>query len=157
MIKARELNLPFESGLVEFDKLRMKLGFSYEDVEKMLLTFTEYARKKEGKMSLEEFSEYLGLPPNESVKQIFELYDRVSELIVINYKQLKTFLLIILNIIFKNQDGKIEFREFVIGLILLSKDNSEETLKLAFRVKLLKFWFLKRIIQFNPFFKFQAI
>ena len=80
MIKARELNLPFESGLVEFDKLRMKLGFSYEDLEKMLLTFTDCARKQEGKMSLDEFSKYLDLPPNDNVKQIFEIYDRVFEI-----------------------------------------------------------------------------
>ena len=78
MIKARELELPFESGLLEFDKLRMKLNITYEQAENILYKFTEHARKKEGKMTLDEFCNYLSLSPSEEVEKIFELYDRVS-------------------------------------------------------------------------------
>ena len=62
-------------------------------------------------MSLKDFSRYLNLPPTDSVVEVFNLYDR-------------------------DKDGYIEFREFLIGLALLSRPvNTEENLELAFNVR----------------------
>jgi Ca2+-binding EF-hand superfamily protein len=74
-----------------------------------LLKFTNFA-KKNGRMSLADFSKYLQLPPTGAVNQVFNMYDR-------------------------DKDGHIDFREFLIGLSLLSQPAStEDTLKLAFKM-----------------------
>ena len=69
-----------------------------------------HARKSDGKMSLNDFCSYLDLPVNNAAEQVFKMYDR-------------------------DRDGFIDFREFLIGLSLLSQPaNTEETLKRAFTV-----------------------
>lgn len=108
MLKARELKLPFESGLIEFEKIKAKLNINYENCQDILQKFVTHAKRSDGKMSLKDFSSYLDLPPTGPVVQIFNLYDR-------------------------DKDGYIEFREFLIGLSLLSRPaNTEENLKMAF-------------------------
>ena len=49
----------------------------------MLQKFTEYAKKANGKMSLIDFSKYLGLPAIGAVVQVFNLYDRVRKFFLI--------------------------------------------------------------------------
>lgn len=111
MLKAREYNLPFESGLIEFEKIKDKLNINYENCNEILKKFSDIARKNgTGKITLKEFSEYLRLPASGAVQEIFSMYDR-------------------------NKDGQIDFREFLIGLSVLSQPaNTEETLKLAFNI-----------------------
>jgi lysophosphatidylcholine acyltransferase/lyso-PAF acetyltransferase len=111
MLKAREYNLPFESGLIEFEKIKEKLNINYENCNEILKKFADITRKNgTGKITLKEFSEYLHLPAKGPVEEIFSMYDR-------------------------NKDDQIDFREFLIGLSLLSRPaNTEETLKLAFNI-----------------------
>jgi hypothetical protein len=69
----------------------------------------------------------LELPPEGAVAEVFKLYDRVSG----NNIDSKNILLFN----FQGSDGQIDFREFLIGLSLLSQPaNNEETLKIAFTV-----------------------
>ena len=75
--------------------------------------FTLHARKSDGKMSLNDFCSYLDLPPSDAIQQVFKMYDR-------------------------DKDGFIDFREFLIGLSLLSQPvNTEDTIRLAFSVILI--------------------
>ncbi len=41
MLKARELNLPFESGLIEFDKIKEKLKLVKLFVKKLIIEIIE--------------------------------------------------------------------------------------------------------------------
>lgn len=110
MLKARELKLPFESGLIEFEKIKEKLNINYENCQEILQKFVTFAKRSDGKMSLKDFSSYLDLPPTGAVVQVFNLYDR-------------------------DKDGFIEFREFLIGLSLLSRPaNTEANLEMAFNL-----------------------
>ena len=87
-------------------------SINYENCAEVLQKFTSFA-KKNGKMSLADFAKYLQLPPLGAVNQVFNMYDR-------------------------DKDGQIDFREFLIGLHILSHPAStEETLKLAFNVNIL--------------------
>lgn len=110
MLKARELKLPFESGLIEFERIKEKLNINYENCKEILEKFVLHAKRSDGKMSLNDFSKYLDLPATGPVVQVFNLYDR-------------------------DKDGYIEFREFLIGLSLLSRPaNTEANLELAFNM-----------------------
>lgn len=93
-----------------FSLIRSLKSIEFADCEKILANYATYARKLDGKMTLTEFCQYLDLPPSETVNHVFELYDR-------------------------DRDGKIDFREFIIGLSLLSRPAStEDTLRLSFQV-----------------------
>ncbi|KAJ8302798.1 hypothetical protein KUTeg_019194 [Tegillarca granosa] len=110
MEKAAELDLPMGAGLVEFHKLNKKLGVNFDHLQELLQKFSKIAKNKEGNITLEEFSKYLCLPKSESMLKVFELYDR-------------------------NESGKIDFREYVIGLSLISSPvNTDETIRLAFEL-----------------------
>ena len=110
MRKAAALNLPMESGLVEFAKISQKLGMNIDSVQDKLKEFSKIAGEVEGVISLENFAEYLNVPVSDAVKDMFHLYDR-------------------------NDSGHIDFREYVIGLSLVSQPAvTEDTVKLAFEV-----------------------
>jgi lysophosphatidylcholine acyltransferase / lyso-PAF acetyltransferase len=110
MMKARELNLPLESALIEFDLIKTKLNITFENCNEILKKFTVYAKETNGKMDLNVFSHYLGLPATGAVCEVFKLYDR-------------------------DNNGSIDFREFLIGLSLLSQPaNTEDTLRMAFNM-----------------------
>lgn len=110
MLKARELKLPLDSVLIEFEKIKSKLNINYENCQEILEKFVRHAKKSDGKMSLKDFSSYLDLPATDPVKQVFNLYDR-------------------------DNNGYIEFREFLIGLSLLSRPaNTEANLEMAFNM-----------------------
>ena len=49
----------------------------YENCNEILKKFAEIARKADGKIGLEELSNYLHLPSKGPVEQIFNMYDRV--------------------------------------------------------------------------------
>lgn len=110
MLKSKKKNLPHRTGLVEFAKLHNKLGLSWDQVSQSLDKFAEIARGRDGKIGVSEFAAYLGLPISPALSEVFNLYDR-------------------------NGSGEIDFREYVIGLSLVSQPaNSDETLKRAFEI-----------------------
>ncbi|XP_078067034.1 lysophosphatidylcholine acyltransferase 2 [Mustelus asterias] len=111
MISAGELTLPMEAGLVEFTKISKKLNLKWDNVRKQLDTFAAIANKsKGGRIGVEEFAEYLKLPVTPALREVFALFDR-------------------------NGDGTIDFREYVIGLVVLcSPANTEETIQFAFKL-----------------------
>nr|UCC42470.1 lysophosphatidylcholine acyltransferase 1 [Sinohyriopsis cumingii] len=109
MLQAQKLKLPMQAGLVEFQKLHKKLGISLEQMQKLLETFGSINYKGDGLISLEEFSTYLQIPVNPALEDVFAMYDR-------------------------DGSGTIDFREYVIGLSLISNPvNNEETIQLAFK------------------------
>ncbi|XP_052816886.1 lysophosphatidylcholine acyltransferase 2-like isoform X1 [Mya arenaria] len=110
MVKARKLNLPMEAGLVEFQKLHKKLGISLDQMHDMLEKFCSMDSQGKGHITMEEFSRYLQLPESHSLKEVFALYDR-------------------------DGSGTIDFREYVIGLSLVSTPvNTDSTISLAFQL-----------------------
>ena len=110
MRRAASLNLPMESGLVEFAKISQKLGMDIDSVQDKLKDFSKIACEVDGIVSLESFAKYLNVPVSDAVKDMFHLYDR-------------------------NDSGCIDFREYVIGLSLVSQPAAtENTVKLAFQV-----------------------
>lgn len=110
MLQARHLNLPMESGLVEFQKLHKKLGISLDQMTTMLEKFSDIDITGKGHLTFSEFCEYLQLPESPALKQVFDMYDR-------------------------DGSGTIDFREYVIGLSLISRPaNTESTIALAFEL-----------------------
>ncbi|XP_021343908.1 lysophosphatidylcholine acyltransferase 2-like isoform X1 [Mizuhopecten yessoensis] len=110
MKQAGKLKLPLSTGLVEFSKLHNKLGVKLQDLQSMLERYSSIAQSNTGVITLDQFAKYLHLPKSEALEQVFALYDR-------------------------NSSGVIDFREYVIGLSLVSSPvNTEETIKLAFQL-----------------------
>ncbi|XP_078400370.1 lysophosphatidylcholine acyltransferase 2 isoform X1 [Cetorhinus maximus] len=111
MISAGELTLPMEAGLVEFTKISKKLNLKWDNVRKQLDSFAAIANgSKGGRIGIEEFAEHLKLPITPPLREVFSLFDR-------------------------NGDGTIDFREYVIGLVVLcSPANTEETIHFAFKL-----------------------
>ncbi|XP_051855964.1 lysophosphatidylcholine acyltransferase 2-like [Antechinus flavipes] len=111
MISAGKLTLPMEAGLVEFTKISQKLNLDWDAVRKHLDEYATIATSaKGGRIGIEEFSKYLMLPISDTLKQLFGLFDR-------------------------NQDGTIDFREYVIGLsVLCNPANTEELIRMAFKL-----------------------
>ena len=111
MRKAASLNLPMETGLVEFAKVGRKLGMNMEIMQEKLEEFSKIACEcADGLISLEDFAKFLNLPITAALREMFNLYDR-------------------------NESGYIDFREYVIGLSLVSQPAvTEDTVKLAFKV-----------------------
>ncbi|XP_038050369.1 lysophosphatidylcholine acyltransferase 2-like isoform X3 [Patiria miniata] len=107
MMRAQEMGLPLEVGLVEFQKLLTKLGVKMDHLQDKLKSYADIA-KSGGYINMEDLAKYLELPVSPALKEVFALYDR-------------------------DGSGKIDFREYVIGCSLLAQPaNNDETLKLAF-------------------------
>lgn len=111
MNQAKSKNLPMEAGLVEFSKLSKKLGINIDEMNEMLDEFALKSRScKDGLMGIEEFAELLCLPVTESLKELFNLYDR-------------------------DGSGMLDFREYVIGMSLLSHAAvTQKSVQVAFKV-----------------------
>ncbi|EDL83970.1 similar to hypothetical protein A330042H22 [Rattus norvegicus] len=111
MISAGALRLPMEAGLVEFTKISQKLKLDWDNIHTHLDKYASVAvSSKGGKIGIEEFSRYLKLPISEPLRQLFSLFDR-------------------------NQDGTIDFREYVIGLtVLCNPANTEKILQMSFKL-----------------------
>ncbi|KAM5297593.1 lysophosphatidylcholine acyltransferase 2 isoform 2-T2 [Glossophaga mutica] len=111
MISAGQLTLPMEAGLVEFTKISRKLKLNWDSVRKHLDEYAAIASSsKGGRIGIEEFAEYLKLPVSDVLRQLFALFDR-------------------------NDDGSIDFREYVIGLaVLCNPANTEEIIQVAFKL-----------------------
>ncbi|XP_050397956.1 lysophosphatidylcholine acyltransferase 2 isoform X1 [Patella vulgata] len=110
MVRAAKLNLPMATGLVEFHKLHKKLGISFAQMHDHLEKFRKITDNKAGSITIKEFAMYLRLPVSSTLQEIFDTYDR-------------------------NSSGTIDFREYIIGLSLVSGPaNTEDTIKLAFQL-----------------------
>jgi lysophosphatidylcholine acyltransferase/lyso-PAF acetyltransferase len=95
-------------------QIHLYLSINFDNCQEIIEKFSAFAKRSDGKMSLKDFCRYLDLPPTGPVIEVFNMYDR-------------------------DKDGYIEFREFLIGLSLLSRPvNTEENLELAFRVRYCK-------------------
>ncbi|KAM5256388.1 lysophosphatidylcholine acyltransferase 2B-like [Ctenodactylus gundi] len=111
MISAGNLQLPMEAGLVEFTKISQKLKLDWDNIHQHLEKYAATAAaSKGGKIGIEEFARYLKLPASEPLRQLFALFDR-------------------------NNDGTIDFREYVIGLTVLDNPaHTEKILQMSFRL-----------------------
>lgn len=110
MLYSAKLGLPSAAGVLEFQKLTRKLGVQYDAVKALLEKFSVLVKNGKGQITLEEFSSYLELPVSDSLRQLFRLYDR-------------------------NCSGTIDFREYIIGLHLVSQPaNTEDVIRLAFEL-----------------------
>lgn len=111
MISAGNLQLPMEAGLVEFTKISRKLKLDWDSIHQHLDEYAAIAvASKGGKIGIEEFASYLKLPISEPFRQLFALFDR-------------------------NNDGSIDFREYVIGLtVLCNPANTDEIVRMSFKL-----------------------
>ncbi|XP_060520333.1 lysophosphatidylcholine acyltransferase isoform X4 [Cylas formicarius] len=92
MTKAKEMNLPLATSLVEVRKLRRKLGLESSKIEEKVLN-TNYACRDCSKVSFIEFVQLLNIPPNEpAAQQLFRIYD-------------------------KDNTGRMDFRDYILGVI----------------------------------------
>ncbi|XP_066290318.1 lysophosphatidylcholine acyltransferase 2-like isoform X2 [Branchiostoma lanceolatum] len=110
MVAAGKSDMPMDAGLVEFQKLREKLGLKLEDMRQLLKQYSNIAEKEGGVIGIDDFAKHLNLPVTEPLKELFSMYDR-------------------------DGSGRIDFREYVIGLSVVSQPaNTEETLQMAFKM-----------------------
>ncbi|XP_004420910.1 PREDICTED: lysophosphatidylcholine acyltransferase 2B-like [Ceratotherium simum simum] len=111
MISAGDLQLPMEAGLVEFTKISQKLKLDWDNIHRHLDEYAAIAiASKGGKIEIEEFANYLKLPISEPLRQLFAFFDR-------------------------NNDGSIDFREYVISLtVLCNSANTEKILQMSFKL-----------------------
>ncbi|KAH9509527.1 Lysophosphatidylcholine acyltransferase 2 [Bulinus truncatus] len=115
MNEAEKMKLPPNAAIVEFEKLHTKLGVTYEELQGYLKRFSaikggKKEKEKLAQITYDEFSQYLILPKSDALWEVFNLYDR-------------------------DGSGTIDFREYVIGLSLISAPvNNEDTILLAFQL-----------------------
>ncbi|MFT7807010.1 lysophosphatidylcholine acyltransferase 2 [Arapaima gigas] len=111
MISAGELTLPMEAGLVEFTKISKKLNLKWDSVKKELESFAAIAQScKGGRITVEQFANFLKLPVTPPLEELFALFDR-------------------------NGDGTIDFREYVIGVtVLCQPENTDDIIQIAFQL-----------------------
>lgn len=107
MSRAKQMNLPHATDLVEVQKLRQKLGLDQSSIEEKIVE-SKLLRKEYSHITCSQFAQYLDVPVNSiSLQQLFRLYD-------------------------KNCTGVIDFREYLLGVLGISKAKSTlEILKMA--------------------------
>lgn len=112
--KTETPEMPLHTKLKEFVCLHSKLGLSLDQMQDFLDRFRQIRDKqsekqKAAQITYEEFIDHLLLPKSESLQQLFSLYD-------------------------KNGSGKIDFREYIVGLSLVSASTNDDTIQLAFQL-----------------------
>lgn len=110
MRHASLLKLPMETGLIEFAKLSRKLDIDVERAKELLSGYSHIvAENPSGEMTIDDLAAFLSLPVTPMLCDMFRLYDR-------------------------DRSGKIDFREYVIGLSLLATPAvTAVTVRAAFR------------------------
>lgn len=109
MVQASKQNLPSSVGLVEYEKISSKLSIKLDSMKELLNRFAEIDADKDGLVNVQEFANYLNLPLTRAVKRVFSLYDR-------------------------DNSGFLDFREYLIGLALVSQPGKiEEVMEAAFQ------------------------
>jgi len=111
--KALQKNLPRNAYNTEYFSLKsIYKDFTIEKAKELLEKFSQFDKHKNGKISASDFCRAMGLPFNELTIEIFQLFD-------------------------SGNDGEIDFREFVSGMVYLSSKNNAEvskTIKFIFTV-----------------------
>ncbi|KAA8494152.1 Lysophosphatidylcholine acyltransferase 2 [Porphyridium purpureum] len=109
MKSAMRLGLPAESGMVEFWQLKQKLNVDLNSLKKLMADFAAMDKNADGSISLEEFSQFLGLPITDRVRRLFAMYD-------------------------VNRTGAFHFREYIIAMMLVtSPDMNEQHIEQGFK------------------------
>ncbi|KAJ8909590.1 hypothetical protein NQ315_005907 [Exocentrus adspersus] len=99
LTKAKELNLPYASSLVEVIKLRRKLGLENANIEEKLIN-SSFKSKDYSSVTYEEFIRLLNISSeNTESYQLFKKYD-------------------------KENSGVIDFRNYLLGVLGISKERS---------------------------------
>uniref|UniRef100_P0C1Q3 Lysophosphatidylcholine acyltransferase 2 n=1 Tax=Rattus norvegicus TaxID=10116 RepID=PCAT2_RAT len=111
MISAGQLTLPMEAGLVEFTKISRKLKLDWDGIRKHLDEYASIASSaKGGRIGASSAKGGRIGPVSDVLRQLFALFDR-------------------------NNDGSIDFREYVIGLaVLCNPANTEDIIQVAFKL-----------------------
>lgn len=111
MHKAKLKNLPYQTGLIEFQKLRRRLGLNLKNVEEELLNQYADMAVSNGQISLKDFANYLSVPETDPfLIDLFNLYD-------------------------EDNSGRIDFREYLVGTYQYSQPaNTEDMIQRAFRL-----------------------
>ncbi|XP_052822312.1 lysophosphatidylcholine acyltransferase 1 isoform X2 [Octopus bimaculoides] len=107
---AAKVKIPIVKRIVEIFKLHKKLGFNTEAMNEVLLRIRrKVSSEPQEKITYREFSEYLNISQNDSLQQLFKIYDF-------------------------EQTGHIDLRDYVVDLCLVSGPATiEEVLKMAFQ------------------------
>lgn len=110
MTEAKKLGLPMQAGLVEYYKLSPMIGMNCDCMIEYFRKFAKIDQNCDGVISLEEFCDYLNLPPTEEIKTIFRIYDI-------------------------DKDSSITFREYLLGCFLISTPfNTDSNISMAFKL-----------------------
>ncbi|KAK9876747.1 hypothetical protein WA026_014985 [Henosepilachna vigintioctopunctata] len=107
LTRAKEMNLPQASSIVDLQKLRHSLGMANTIQEEALINSTTNLDLTQ--VAYNDFVNLLNIPPMElSSRQLFSIYN-------------------------KNNSGLIDFREYLLGVLAINC-NTPEALKVAFRI-----------------------
>ncbi|KAF5304440.1 hypothetical protein FQR65_LT07970 [Abscondita terminalis] len=138
MTRAKEMNLPNATALVEVQKLRHRLGLDQSNAEEKLI---EAPLSKNYRVALAQFAEYLNVPIKDSlVSQLFKCYDTVRVLQSILKTVVNFYLL-------QNSSGVIDFREYLLGVLATSKNrNILDSIKIACKVRVSSLLCERRIL-----------
>ncbi|KAK4876996.1 hypothetical protein RN001_009502 [Aquatica leii] len=109
MTRAKEMNLPNATTLVEVQKLRHRLGLDQSNVEENLIESSISC--KYSMVTILQFADYLNIALNDPLlHQLFQYYDT-------------------------NSSGVIDFREYLLGVLATSKNrNVLDSIKIACKV-----------------------
>uniref|UniRef100_A0A6B2L2F7 EF-hand domain-containing protein n=1 Tax=Arcella intermedia TaxID=1963864 RepID=A0A6B2L2F7_9EUKA len=103
LIESKKLSVPMNSiGMIEVKKIEELYHLSLSDIKSLLKRFAEVDKNKSGWIEPEEFAKMLNLPLNETILDLFYMFDR-------------------------DGDGKIDFKEFLVGLSLLRAETNDST------------------------------
>ncbi|XP_019755809.2 lysophosphatidylcholine acyltransferase isoform X1 [Dendroctonus ponderosae] len=111
MTRAKEMNVPFATSLVEVRKLRKSLGLKGTEREEALVKANNYACRDCSKVTYIEFVDIMRLHSNEQLAlQLFRVYD-------------------------KNNTGLIDLRDYLLGVLATEEDKTtEEIVVFAFLI-----------------------
>ena len=75
------------------------VSWKYETLKEQLVKFSKIAQNGKGFLTVDEFAKYLELPVTDQLKELFNLYDRVSfNLICVSFKKMKVVVVWWLNL-----------------------------------------------------------
>lgn len=111
MLRAAKLNIPASKGIIELHKMHKSLGVSFDAMKDLLeKCYSHVLNQSIDAVNLQEFADYLDVPKSENVQKLFNFYNQV-------------------------ESGKIDFREYVVSLCLVSGPASvDDTVKMMFQL-----------------------
>lgn len=78
MDRAKELGLPFSTGLVLYIKLTKDTGIRFREARNYLVRFASIDTDKDGWISAEDLSNFLGVPNDARLQALFHTVENVS-------------------------------------------------------------------------------